>query len=293
MPMYIIPDLDSSNERMVKRWRCRHCDYTVWSASADATVETVKSHIVEHHQSRLSDEGFQVQWNCPYCETSSQHHEQEAAIQSFRDHLFEHVKPLMESGTHVADDIDGVGDVLVLSPLESTGADNARIHFLSPADIAIFVTTNPADRLRLIDEEMQHWPASTIVITTKDRPLEGLEHVDFSDIPLEVVKLDKRLGLGGLGETISRVVQEHERAQGKLSVEFDILAEIIDTFDLEQVFKFLHALTARLEQADALSHYYFDPNSGAESTINVLDQIFDLRIAVTDSTFVSRPFPQR
>lgn len=274
---------------MVHRWRCRHCDYTVWSASGDAVTPTIKSHIVEHHRSQLSDDGFQVGWSCPYCDANGQHHEREECVRAFKSHLFEHVKPLMESGKHVADDIDRTGNILVLGGLESRGADNARIHFLSPGDIVIIVTTNPANRLRLLHEEMNNWPASTIVITTKENPLEGLDGINFADVPIEVVQLDKRLGLGGLGETISRVVKEHENAQGKLSVEIDILSEIIDTFNLEMVFKFLHALTARLNQADALAHYYFDPRSQSESTINVLDQIFDLRLSVSGQTFVSHP----
>jgi hypothetical protein len=277
---------------MVNRWRCRHCEFTVWSASGEETVSSVKSHIMEHHTGQLTDDGFQIHWNCPYCEEGGDHHDEEQGIQTFQNHLFEHVQPLMESDTHVADEISGTGDVLVLGALESTGADNARIHFLAPADIAIFVTSNPARRLRLLHEEMQQWPSATVVITTNDKPLEGLEDLDFTNVPIEVVKLDKRLGLGGLGETISRVVEEHESTKRKLSVEFDILAEIISTFNLEEVFKFLHALTARLERANALSHYYFDPQSRSESTINVLDQIFDVRITANGNTFVTEPRPE-
>ncbi len=274
---------------MVHRWRCRHCDYTVWSARREATASTIKSHIIEHHQSQLSDDGIQRQWSCPYCDATGQHHERDRCVEVFQDHLFEHVSPLLESGKHVADDINGTGSVLVLGAAESAGANNARIHFLSPGDIVVIVTTNPAQRLRLLNDELNNWPASTVIITTTDDPLAGVEDIDFSDIPLEIVKLDKKLGLGGLGETISRVIQEYENAQGKLSVEVDILEEIIQMFDIEMVFKFLHALTGRLKQANALSHYYVNPSPRDESTLNILKQVFDLRITVSGSTFVSRP----
>lgn len=273
---------------MVNRWRCRHCEYMVWSASGDALSTGVKSHLLDHHGGRLVEEGFQFTWSCPYCGESASSHERSEGLETFRTHLFDHVTSLLESGVHVADEVDGTGDILVLSPLESAGADNARKHFLAPGAVYIIVTTNPAGRLRLIDEQLTKWPSATVVITTKNHPMAGLEDMDFTDVPLEIVRLDKRLGLGGLGETISRVVQEHESMPGKLSVEFDILAEIIEKFTLEEVFKFLHALTSRLESADALSHYYANPDVQSESTINVLDQIFDLRITATDTAFESQ-----
>lgn len=278
---------------MVHRWRCRHCDFTIWSPAAEITVTGVKNHILDHHRNQLTEEGFQRRWDCPYCDASGEHHDRDECLQTFQNHLFEHVKPLMESDKHVADDIERRGNVLVLAPPEGRPADNARKHFLALGDIAIFVTANPAPRLRLIEEQLSQWPAATIVITTRENPLEGIEDMDFANIPIEIVKLDKRMGLGGLGETISRVVYEHEQVQGKISFEFDILAEIIDTFQLEQVFKFLHALTSRLDSAEALSHYYVNPQAQSESTINVLDQLFDLRIRATEETFVSNPLGQR
>jgi len=151
----------------------------------------------------------------------------------------------------------------------------------------VFVTTNPAKRIRLLQEELAEWPAWTVVLTTEDDPLAGLSGIDLGSVPLEIVQLDKRLGLDSLGKTVSRVLEEQESAEGKISFEFDILSEIINKFDLQQVFKFLHVLNARLEDADALSHYYFDPRTQSESSINVLDQVFDLKISADDRIFTA------
>ncbi len=272
---------------MVHRWRCRHCSFTAWSASRAETVEQVQSHLLEHHSQRVTKQDFQVHWSCPYCETSGQSHDENDGIQRFKQHIFEHVEPLMESGVHVADDIDGTGNVLVRAPTNSTGADNARTHFVSPCDIVLFVTTTPARRIQLLNERLDEWPAWTIVLTTKASPLAGVEGIDIEAMPLEVVQLDSALGLQELGETISRILEEQETTQGKLSVEFDILSEIIGKFQVQTVFKFLHVLSQRLERSDALAHFYIDENRQSASTLNVLSELFDLSITASENTFTA------
>lgn len=278
---------------MVHRWRCRHCEFTVWSASRSAAIDAIQSHLLDHHRGNLSEDDFRIRWECPYCAKTSQNHDKQAGVQRFREHLFEHVEALFESGTHVADDINGTGNVMVRTPTESTGADNARIHFLSPADIVLIVTTNPATRLRLINEELGEWPAWTVVLTTKENPLAGVDIPDLADLPLEIVRIDRRLGLSDLGETISRVLEEQNSTQGKVSVEFDILSEIIEKFDAQTVFKFLHVLTKRLERGNALGHFYVNPQKRSVATVNVLDQLFDMSIRATDNRFVSTPRGKR
>ena len=272
---------------MVYRWRCRHCEFTTWAPDQDRLRGAVQSHLVKHHGDKLRKEGFGVAWSCPYCDASSHSHERDRAVTAFKEHLFEHTEALTESGVHVADEFDGTGSALVQAPLEKQGADNARIHFLSPGDIQIFVTTTPGARMQLIDAELSEWPASAVFLTTTEQPTAGAD-VDLSEAPVEIVQLDRRMGLSGLGETISRVLEEHEPTAGKISIEFDILSELVSTFELQEVFKFLHVLTSRCDRADALSHYYFDPRAESESTVNVLDQLFDVRITAEDGVFRSQ-----
>jgi hypothetical protein len=274
---------------MVHRWRCRRCSYTVWSASREALVETVQSHLLDHHRHRLTKREFQVQWECPFCETTGQSHEENEGVQQFATHLFGHVEPLVESETHVANEINGTGGILVRTPPGSDGAENARVHFLSPGDIVLFITTTPAERIRHLRERLDEWPAWTIVLTTKENPLAGVEGIDLASAPLEVVRLDRRLGLSDLGETVSRVLDQQETDNGKVSVEFDILSEIIEKFDLQTVFRFLHLFGQRLENAGALAHYYVNPQARSTSTVNVLEELFDLSITANGQTFVSDP----
>lgn len=276
---------------MVYRYRCRHCSFVVWSASRKALVAAVESHALDHHRKRLTKRDFHVRWDCPYCESSGQYHDRDEGVEGFKRHLFDHVGSLVESGVHTADDIDGTGNVLVRSPRGSGASDNARVHFLSPGDIVVFVTMTPGARLRLLHEELREWPVRTVVLTIKTDVPESVSGIDFSELPLEVVRLDSRLGLSGLGETLSRVIEEHEADAGKIAVEFDILSELIEKFDLRTVFKFLHLLGKRIEQADALAHYHVDSRARSESTINILDKAFDLSIRARDQRFVSESPP--
>ncbi|MFB6123385.1 MAG: hypothetical protein ABEJ78_08005 [Haloferacaceae archaeon] len=274
---------------MVHRWRCRHCDYVVWSADGAAAVESAKSHLLTHYGGRMTSDGFQLGWDCPYCDVERQLYggDEDEAVRTFRDHLFQHAKPLMESGVHIADAVDRSGSVLVRAPLEGPQADNARQHFYSVGDVVVLVTTTPGERVRLLRRSLGSWPAWTVVVTTVDEPLTGVDAVDASDDPIEVVSLDKRHGLQEVGQAISRVVGDQKTTDGQLSVEFDVLSEILDKFDMERVFRFLHILTSRLDQADAVSHFYLDPSAQQAATSNVLESVFDLTVAADGETFVT------
>jgi regulator of RNase E activity RraB len=102
------------------------------------------------------------------------------------------------------------------------------------------------------------------------------------------VQLDRRLGLRELGETVSRILTEHESANGKTVLEFDILTELVVTFDLQTVAKFLHLLENRVENVGGLSHYYVNPDQHPASTLNILDQLFDLSVTANEHTIVSK-----
>jgi rubredoxin len=271
---------------MVYRWQCRQCSYTVFSGTEAATAETVKSHLMEHYSEQLTSEDFRVGWECPYCDQTAKSHDVEDGVARFKNHLFSHVEPLIEAGAHVADNINGTGNILVQSQLNSPGADNARVHLLSPGDILLIVTTSPVARLRVLNERLSEWPAWTIVLTTKTEPLAGVEEIDLDTTPLEIIQLDKRLGLSDLGETISRVMDEQDTTSSKLALEFDIMSEILDKFGMQTVFQFLHILTNRLETAGALSHFFINPQTQSASTINMVDKLFDISITVHGQQFV-------
>jgi len=273
--------------RMVHQWQCRECKFTVWSSKQTTVAEVVKSHLLSHYKHIVDSDEFSVRWKCPYCDQTSQSYDADESLAKFKDHLFKHVSTLIDSDVHVADRINRVGNVLVLSPLESTGADNARVHFTSPADIAVFVTNNPAKRVRLLDNALQSWPAWTTILTTKAQPFADVTDIDLESAPLDVAILDKSISITDLGETLVRVLDEQQTSDSRLTVGFDILSELLQLFDTETAFKFVHVLNSRLANKDALTHYYLNPNSLPESEVNVLKELFDLRIQAKGSRFTT------
>ncbi|TQQ81263.1 hypothetical protein EGH24_09040 [Halonotius terrestris] len=272
---------------MVYRWRSREANYTVWGANRDSMAEVIKSHLFEHSQQYLSHEDPGVSWECPYCDRSEISYDEDKTIQHFKDHLFEHEEQFVQSGSHVAEEIDRSGNILVKAPKNSPGLNNARMHFLAAGDIVILITTNPAARLRMLREELGSWPALTVVLTTKDDPAEDIKGLDISDVPIEIVKLSKKLGLSTLGKTISRVLEDHGNSEGQIVVEFDILSEIISKFGEKPTFKFLQILTNQFKTVDAIAYYTLDPDSVDPSTISLINDTFDLSITATETNFIS------
>jgi hypothetical protein len=93
------------------------------------------------------------------------------------------------------------------------------------------------------------------------------------------------MGLGSLTETISRVLEEQQAPGRKIAFEFDILTELIQKAKLQRIFKFLHLLTARLEDVTALSHFFVNRDRMA-SSMNVLDPVFDMQIKADGPLFL-------
>lgn len=273
---------------MVYRWACRRCEFTAWAADRAAAVDAIKSHLLDHHAVRLSSDEFGVHWRCPYCEAERRGQSRDGALTAFTSHLFEHVESTLAGGVHVADAVNGTGSVLIRAPVDGTAANNARSHFVAAGNDAVLVTAKPARRLDHLRRELGSWPTTT-VLTTVDDELTAVDGIDPATTPVDVVTLDQAEGLRGIGQTLSRVLTDHDTEGGRPSVEFDILPEVVAKFDLQAVFEFLHLLTARLETTGAISHFYIDPRTESDATLNVLRNAFDLTISAEGSAFVSDP----
>lgn len=268
---------------MVQRWRCRHCGFLAWSDRPQRLAEKTRSHLFDHHKTQIAKRDFRYNWQCPYCEANSMTHDREQAIEEFKDHLYDHGADSVKQDTHVAEEIDWQGKILVNAPSESEGAETVREHLLSPGDLLVIVTKHPASRIEHIAELFEDWPAQTTIITTRRQPLPENLGIDFTGIDIELVELDQRLGPDELGETISRVIDAHEQPGQKLSFEFDIISEIIQSFDLKTSIEFIRQISARLDSADALAHFYMRPYPNSGTIFNVFEEQFDLELAATES----------
>lgn len=277
---------------MVYRWRCRRCSFGLWAASPDAATGAVKSHLLDHAASHLRRDDVRTAWRCPHCGTEGETYgsDGDAAVESFTSHLFGHVESRLETGVHIAEAVGGTGDILVTAPFDGEAVANARAHFLAYGDAAVVVTANPAARLRLLDRKLSSWPASTTLVTTATDPLADVD-VDPSARSVDVVTLDGRPDLSGVGQTLSRTLQSRSEPGRTLSVEFDILPELLDKFELRTVFRFLHLLSSRLERLEALAHYYLDPRRIRRASRNVLEGVFDLSIEAEGPVFTAASDP--
>jgi hypothetical protein len=272
---------------MVYKWDCRSCSHAVWSDERARLDDEIRSHMFDHYAGRVSKSDFRYTWDCPFCGQSTTTHDRDGAVEGFEEHLADHVADRVERRSHVADEIDRCGNLLVEAPLESTSADYAREALYSIADVVVVVTSNPRARIELLGETLSEWPAHTAVLTTKRRPLDGTLDFDFSDVSIEIVEIDQRLGPNDLGETISRVIDRHDDPGRQLCLEFDIIYEIIRSFDLRTSYEFVSQISTRLREAGAVSQFYVDPQPQLESVLNVLDDEFDLKLAANERSLVS------
>lgn len=270
---------------MVYKWDCRECGYTAWSEHQSSLERDIKSHLFDHNLNNITKRDFRFTWNCPYCSSTATIHDKEEIIEDFKIHLYNHIAEQVISDTHVAETINRRGNILVEAPVDGEQADYARRHFFSCGNVVIVVTRNPEARIRLLAEQLDGWPAHTVILTTKRRPIDSTLGIDFSDVSIEVVELDQRLGPNQLGETISRVVTQHDGPGRQLSFGFDIIYEIIQSFDLQTSYEFVSSISSRLRDVNAVSHFYISPHPQLESILNVLEDQFDLKITVADDIF--------
>jgi hypothetical protein len=216
-------------------------------------------------------------------------HDKESVIEEFKQHLNGHATDAIEGNAHIAEVIGRSGNVLVKAPTESDVADNARVHFVSGSDLALVVTKKPKERIRLLHQRLGGWPERTVVMTTKRRPLSGEFDIDLSAVPIELVELDRRLGPNELGETISRVIDVHHTPGARVSVEFDILSDIVRSFDLQTTYDFVSMLSNRLQEVGAIAHLYAATRPELSSALNVLDEKIDLKLDTDSQVFTATP----
>lgn len=274
---------------MVQKWKCSHCGFSAWSDSHERLKRKAGSHLFQHTSGNIKRSDFRFEWRCPYCDESGKTHEKDTARTDLKRHLDEHTAEDIEHARHISEAIGRNGNVLIRTPVESDAADNARVHFVSGSDLAIVVTKSPADRLRLFEEQLGEWPDRTVVVTTKRRPLEEVPGRGLSDAPVEVVELDRSLGPRELGETVSRIIDAHYDPGDRLSVELDILYDIVKSFELQASYEFIDMLSTRLREADAVTHIYIASRPQVSSVLNLLENEIDLQLRCEPRLFISTP----
>lgn len=209
-------------------------------------------------------------------------------MKRFREHLYSHAEPGIESETHVADEIERRGSILVLRRPDSPEAENARIHFLSVADCAVFVGGEPLAQLELFRNGRLDWPQKTVFLTTSDTDSRKVPDLAPQQTTVDIIEIPNSFAPGTLGQMIARILTREQRRHDSLSLAFDAISPILDEYELQEAFRFLHLLNGQLREVDAIGHYYVDPTAQPEASINILETVFDLAINAGSTVFTSQ-----
>jgi len=110
------------------------------------------------------------------------------------------------------------------------------------------------------------------------------------------IRID-RPQLGGVGQEIVETVAEFESYDhlpaGAVRVCIGSLAPLLDEYDDEQVFRFLHLVLSVVRRANGMLHVYL-PKSTTHETVRLLEPIFDAVIELrTERGFVEQRWSLR
>lgn len=95
---------------------------------------------------------------------------------------------------------------------------------------------------------------------------------DDRQFAVETLDIDD---LTGLGMAVSDRLASWSDAGGPTVVCFDSLTALLQTGELERIYRFLHVLTARIGTAGAVAYFHFDPDAHDRRTAATVDSLFD------------------
>lgn len=119
------------------------------------------------------------------------------------------------------------------------------------------------------------------VIAADDSAAEAPPAVDAATT-LTVDTVSSPRDLTGLGIAISNYLDGLGDHHGGIACCFDSLSTLLNYADRQQVFKFLHVLTAQLRSVDATAHFHVDPTAHDTREVRAITALFDTEVAAAD-----------
>jgi len=118
---------------------------------------------------------------------------------------------------------------------------------------------------------------------------QGLSESDSSLVQYTSSPVD----MTGIGIEFSEFLEEFYARRGveRNRVMLDSLSPLLTYSDAETVFRFLHVLTSRVEDADALGLYTIESTAHDAETVDTLKQLFDGIVEVDDDGRLSVDVP--
>jgi len=156
---------------------------------------------------------------------------------------------------------------------------------------AVVITTRDssdrvlADLRSLLDDpEGGHIGVVDCVTKHQGRSVSDTELVKHASSPLDMT---------GIGIKFSEFIEEFYTGRNvqQNRVVLDSLSTLLMYSDLQTVFRFMHVLTSRIEDADAIGLHVIESTAHDQETLNTLKQLFDGIVEVDADESVSLRLP--
>lgn len=170
-------------------------------------------------------------------------------------------------------------------------AFEALAHGARNGEGAVIITTrDSADRVRtdfeaLVPESSVHLGIVDCVTQHQGRSATDSDVVKYASSPMDMT---------GIGIKFSEFVEEFytERGVRKNRITMDSLSTLLMYSDLQTVFRFMHVLTSRITEADAIGIHVLESTAHEPEEINTLKQLFDGIVEVSEDGDVSLQLPE-
>jgi KaiC/GvpD/RAD55 family RecA-like ATPase len=170
-------------------------------------------------------------------------------------------------------------------------AMNALGHGANDGEGSVIITTRDSSdrvlsdfRSLLDDPDNANIGVVDCVTKHQGRSASDTELVKYASSPLDMT---------GIGIKFSEFVEEFytERNVTQNRVLVDSLSTLLMYSDLQTVFRFMHVLTSRIEDADAIGIHVIESTAHDQEALNTLNQLFDGIVEVERDSSVSLRLP--
>lgn len=182
--------------------------------------------------------------------------------------------------------IADAGNVLVLGPSDSSREFEICTDLCSPSgnvedQLLITAAQSPDERLNALRGYGLETSDRTTVIAVGQQARSvsydrsASEPLAEQDITVESVANEG--DLTRLGLLVNRHLADSTDESSSVLC-FHTLSSLLDSVEIEKLFRFLHILSGRVDQAGATAHYHLDPETHPENVVETLKPIFDVTV---------------
>ena len=170
-------------------------------------------------------------------------------------------------------------------------AFEALAHGANDGEGAVIVTTRDSSDRVLTDFQAlldapddSHVGIVDCVTQYQGRSTKDTDIVKYASSPTDMT---------GIGIKFSEFVEEFytERGVTQNRVAIDSLSTLLMYSDLQTVFRFMHVLTSRIEDAEAIGVHVIESSAHDAETMNTLKQLFDGMVTVDEDETVTLQLP--